>query len=146
MSQQEFEIYIGYLDSKRDEIASGEPLVAEIRDMATFERKVVKAIIARSADELPGADLLWVMDWVERREPAPWAIRVLEELEEDTDVALSRSDIDEEDLTRMAQDSQLFADGKYGGDGLAIGWGEDEAQKYLGNIKRMEQRRQMRKE
>lgn len=57
----------------------------KVLDMETWEWLDVKAIVSRSPQDLPGADKLWLYDWwggedlVEER---PWAIKVLEVLEE----------------------------------------------------------------
>lgn len=137
MAGQEYEVYIGYLDGKEDEIDVGNPILVELRDLSTFERKVVRAVVAQSPETLQDGDKLWVMDWVEKRQPEPWWIKIVEEMDEDVDVIHSRSDIEDEDLTRLANESKKFSTQKHAGDGLAIPEGEEEAQKYLTYVTKM---------
>lgn len=57
----------------------------KVLDMEIWEWLDVRAIVSRSSGDLPGADKLWLYDWwggedlVEER---PWAIRILEVIEE----------------------------------------------------------------
>lgn len=59
----------------------------EIRDQETMEKKKVKALVARYQHQLPGADKLWLRD--ERayrdRPDNPWAIKIVEEIEEEVE-------------------------------------------------------------
>ena len=72
---------------------SGDPpqnreIELEVRDQATMEKVRVKAIVSRFHAELPGADNLWLRDeraYRDTRSDNPWAIQVLQEIEEEVD-------------------------------------------------------------
>lgn len=130
MAAKEYEVYIGYLDGKDEAIDENRELVIEVRDLETFERKVVRARLARPSQELPDSDILWVTDWVESSSKEAWKIKIIEELDEDTDVARERSDISEEDLTKQSKESAKFSQRRYT-DGLFTGEGDEEAKKYF---------------
>lgn len=64
----------------------GAETLVKIRDRETFETRVVKAIVSSKPEELPGADRLWIKDVTGVKELAfehPWAIKVIEEVEEE---------------------------------------------------------------
>lgn len=128
-----YETYIGYVDERDAEAESGDPVVLEVRDLDTFERLIVRAIIAKPGRELDGGDSLWVLDWVESKMPDPWSIKVLEELDEE-DATQYRSDISEEDLKSQAEQSQKFASGRGRGGAMPEMAGQEEARKYFENI------------
>jgi hypothetical protein len=132
-----FEAYIGYLtDEKKEikkEVGAGKPIVVEVRDLDTFERKVVRALVATPPGKLEDGDELWVLDWVESRQPEPWSIRVLEELDEEAATA-ARSDIGEKDLRAAAEESQKYAGRKYRGASMPEMMGQEETRKYYENI------------
>lgn len=129
MERQEYEVYIGYLDGKEDKIAQGEPLLLEVRDLQTFERKVVRATVVPPPATSTAGDRLWVMNWVEKREPEPWTIFVLEELDED--VLAQRSDISSEDLSAPSEESRKYGVSGYRSEGLAASFGQEEVRKYF---------------
>ena len=128
-----FEAYIGYLadDSKeiRKEVRKGEPFVVEVRDLDTFERLVVRAIVAEPGAELEDSDELFVLDWIENRQEEPWSIRVLEELDEEE--ATPRADITDADRTAASDESRKFGGRKYRGSELPDAMGQEEARKYF---------------
>jgi len=132
-----FEAYIGYLSTEakevRPEIADGEPFVVEVRDLDTFERKVVRAIVAEPSGSLEGADELWVLDWIENRMDESWSIKVLEELDEEEEAA-ARADITEADLAAAAEESSRFGTRKYAGSQLPDAMGQEEARKYYEHV------------
>jgi hypothetical protein len=132
-----YEAYIGYLtDSSqktRREVTAGEPFVIELRDLDTFERLVVRAIVAEPPATLESSDVLWVLDWVENRTPTPWAVRVLEEIDEEQ-LEASRSDITEADRTAAADESLKYGGRKYRGSELPESMGGEEAKKYYENL------------
>jgi hypothetical protein len=128
-----FEAYIGYVAERDGAIAAGEALVLEVRDLDTYERQVVRAVVAPPGAVLDGGDDLWILDWVEARQPEPWRIRVLEELDEDA-AAAARSDITEADLKRPSQESQDFASGRGRGNSMPGMMGAEEARKYFENV------------
>jgi hypothetical protein len=132
-----FEAYIGYLTDQnkelRKEIRDGEPLVVEVRDLDTFERKIVKARVASPPAVIEGADQLWVLDWVEARQEQPWAIEILEDLsEEQTDAA--RSDITDADRSAAADEAKKYGGRKYRGSQMPDAIGQEEARKYYENM------------
>lgn len=132
-----YEVYIGYVtDSSqrtRREIAAGEPLVMEIRDLDTFERLVVRALVAEPPGLVELGDELWILDWVENRQPVPWSIRVLEELDENA-IEAARSDVTDAEKTAMAEDAVKYGGRKYRGSDLPAAIGAEEAKKYYENI------------
>lgn len=131
-----FEVYIGYVADKDPQIEAGEVLTLEVRDLDTYERKVVRAQVGKPGADLAGSDELWILDWVEARQAQPWRIKVLEELEEDDATGL-RSDIDETDLKGQADASQRYAGGRGRGGSMPEMMGAEEARKFYENINRM---------
>jgi hypothetical protein len=132
-----YEAYIGYLkdDSQetRPEITNGQPMVVEVRDLDTFERLVVSALVAEPPAQIEDGDELWVLDWVEKKLPTPWPIRVLEELEDDA-LEGARSDISDADLSAPADQAQEYGGGKYRGSQTPQMAGQEEARKFFENI------------
>jgi hypothetical protein len=132
-----FEAFIGYLTDEdqnpKPEIAAGEPLVVEVRDLDTFERLVVKAHVTEPGTPLEGGDELWVLDWVEARLEEPWSIKVLEELDEDA-ASEARSDITEEDRRASSEESKKYGGKRYKGSELPDAMGQEEARKYYENM------------
>ena len=128
-----FEAYIGYLadDSKeiRKEVREGEPFVVEVRDLDTFERLVVRAVVAEPGTELADSDELFVLDWIENRQDVPWSIHVLEELDEEEEGA--RADITDADRTAASDESRKFGGRKYRGSELPDAMGQEEARKFF---------------
>jgi hypothetical protein len=131
-----FEAYIGYVAEKDAETESGESFVLEVRDLDTYERKIVRAIVSKPETELADSDLLWILDWVEARQADPWHIRVLEELEEEDATSL-RSDISDADLKGEAARSQEYASGRGRGSGMPEMMGQEEARKFFENMQAM---------
>jgi len=78
-----YEIYEAYIDGHEEEIDAGQAFITEVRELSTFARKVVRARIARSPDQLPQGEKLWVRAYNDEDILGPWAIEVLEELDED---------------------------------------------------------------
>jgi len=132
-----YEAYIGYLtdDSQetRNEVKEGKPFVMEVRDLDTFERLVVKAVVAEPPNKVQRGDELWVLDWVENRREAPWSIQILEELEEE-DVGAERSDVTDADKTAAGDEAKEYGGRKYRGAQLPDSMGGDEARKYYENV------------
>lgn len=131
----EYEAYIGYLDEQREAMAAGEPVVIEVRDRDTFERKIVRAIVSEEQGSLPGGDELWVVDWIETAAPLAWSIRILEELDPDAEKA-TRADIGQDDLDAMAEESRKYTGAKYKGSGLPDMMGQDEIRKYTEHVEK----------
>jgi len=132
-----YESYIGYLtDSSqktRREVLEGEPFVIELRDLDTFERLVVRALVAQPPAAVEDGQELWVLDWVENRQAVPWSIRVLEEIGEEQ-LEAARSDITEADRTAAADESMKYGGRKYRGADLPDSMGGEEAKKYYENM------------
>lgn len=132
-----YEAYIGYLTDEsqkaRREVTAGEPFVIEVRDLDTFERLVVRAIVAEPPAKVEGGQDLWVLDWVESRTPTPWSIQVLEEVDEEQ-VEAARSDVTEADRTAEADESAKYGGRKYRGSELPDSMGGEEAKKYYENL------------
>jgi hypothetical protein len=128
-----FEAYIGYVAERDDEMAAGMPFIIEVRDLDTYERMIVRAVVARPGQPLEGSDKLWIVDWVEARQEDPWSIRVEEELDEEA-VAAFRSDISREDLSSQADESKIFASGRGRGASMPQMMGGEEAKKFFENM------------
>lgn len=77
----EYEVLGEYLETRQREIVEGEVFPLEIRDRSTFERKMVKARVARSKEELPSGETLYVRNLNEDLEPYTLVIEVLEEMD-----------------------------------------------------------------
>lgn len=132
-----YEAYVGYLTDSaqktRHEVQNREPFVIELRDLDTFERLVVRAIVAEPPATVEGGQELWVLDWIENRMPTPWSIKVLEEIDEEQAEA-ARSDITEADRTAAADESLKYGGKKYRGSELPEAMGGEEAKKYFENV------------
>lgn len=135
-----YEAYIGYVAEHDAEAESGEPVVLELRDLDTFERLVVRAVIAKPGTPLDGGDALWIVDWVEARQPNAWSIKVLEELDEE-DATSFRSDISQDDLKAQAEQSQKFASGRGRGGAMPEMMGQEEAHKFFENMQTYKQKK-----
>ena len=132
-----FETYIGYLadasKETRREVAAGEPFVIELRDLDTFERLIVRAIVAAPGEALEGGDELWVLDWIENRIEEPWSVKVLEELDEEQEAA-ARADITEADLAAASEESTKYGTRRYAGSQLPDAMGQEEARKFYEHV------------
>ena len=132
-----FETYIGYLadasKETRQEVAAGEPFVIELRDLDTFERLVVRAIVVAPGEALEGGDELWVLDWIENRIEEPWSVKVLEELDEEQEAA-ARADITEADLAAASEESTKYGTRRYAGSQLPDAMGQEEARKFYEHV------------
>jgi len=78
-----YEVYEAYLDGHEGEIDRGEPFILEVRELETLQRKVIRARVSREAGAFAEGQPLWVRRYNEEFLEAPWAIHVLEELDED---------------------------------------------------------------
>jgi hypothetical protein len=79
-----YEVYEAYLDGHEGEIERREPFIMEVRDLAEFTRKVVRARVAQPPERLPAAQDLWVRNYKDDSiRPEPWSIEILEELDEE---------------------------------------------------------------
>ena len=78
-----YEIYEAYIDGHEAEIDQGQEFAMEVRDLATFERIVVKARISKDPGALPEGAKLWVRAYNDEDVQGPWAIQIVEELDDD---------------------------------------------------------------
>ncbi|MCX7178830.1 MAG: hypothetical protein NTX56_08680 [Proteobacteria bacterium] len=76
-----YEILEEYIESQRQDVEQGNPVVVEIRDSDTFERLIVKALIGQPSQPLPDGDHLVVKNLAENVVSDAWTIKVLEELD-----------------------------------------------------------------
>lgn len=82
-----YEILEEYVHAKKSDIDSGNPVIVEVRDTNTFERRVVKARITPPGKELDGGDDLVLRNLAENVSAEGWKIQVIEELDpEDGDI------------------------------------------------------------
>jgi hypothetical protein len=78
-----YEVYEGYITEHEQEIAEGKELILEVRDLETFVRMIVKAIVSKEADAIEGGSSLWLKDLNDEIVPKPGSIKILEELDDD---------------------------------------------------------------
>lgn len=78
-----YEVYEGYIDGHEQEMAEGTPFIIEIRDLETFTRMIVKAIVSREKDAVPDGSPLWIKDYGDEIVPEPGSIKILEELDDE---------------------------------------------------------------
>lgn len=83
-----YEVLEEYIESQRQDIEEGRPVVVEIRDEDTFERLVVKAQIGLPGKPIAGGDQLTLKNLAENIVSDAWTIQVLEELDPEA-VAIS---------------------------------------------------------
>lgn len=76
-----YEVLEEYIESQRQDIEQGSPIVLEIRDVDTFERLVVKAQVGPPEKPIAGGDQLILKNLAENTVSDAWSIRVLEELD-----------------------------------------------------------------
>ncbi len=132
-----YEVYIGYLhddnQQTKEAIRAGEALVLEVRDLDTFERLVVKAVVGEPGAPVEGGDELWVLDYVESRQERPWSVRIIEELDDEAALA-ARSDVSDEDRRAAADELDKFGGGRYRGSQMPEMMGQEEARKFYQNV------------
>lgn len=80
-----YEISINTLEAKQKQIDEGSEIIIDVTDCSTWELKVVKARVSKSLESLPQEQQLWIRgrDRESRVLPTPWAIQIIEELDED---------------------------------------------------------------
>ncbi len=94
-----YEIYEAYLDGHHEEVARGEAIIVEVRDLTQFVRKVVRAKIAKPPAFLPEGKKLWVRGYDETPLGEPWSIEVVEELDDEVQPERKKK-ISSEDIYR----------------------------------------------
>ena len=72
-------VYETFILTDPTEIAEGVEQIIEIRDIKTYETKAVKAVVSRSPEKLPGADILRVRWQRGQLLPQLYAIRIIED-------------------------------------------------------------------
>ena len=71
-----YEIFV----SKLSELEEDKELQKEIRDVKTYERKTVKALISSSPEKLPDGEPLWVRGMLGPLvDKKPWRIKIISE-------------------------------------------------------------------
>jgi hypothetical protein len=76
-----YEILEEYVQSQRPAIDQAEAVTVEIRDTATFERLVVRAVLGPPERPLQGGDRLILKNLAENVSSDAWTIRIVEELD-----------------------------------------------------------------
>lgn len=76
----EWEVYLHYLEDDMKDIEAGKPINVELTDQDIYEKKMVKAIIAKNKDDMPDGDNLWIKNQREELDPVPWKVKVIEEV------------------------------------------------------------------
>lgn len=76
-----YEVLEEYIESQRQDIEQGQPIVVEIRDVDTFERLVVRARVGLPGQPSAGGDQLILKNLAENVVSDAWSIQVLEELD-----------------------------------------------------------------
>lgn len=76
-----YEILQEYVEAQQGEIEKGSPVVVEVRNTDTFERLVVRAMIAPPGQALDDGDQLVLRDLAENVAADDWAIKIIEELD-----------------------------------------------------------------
>lgn len=79
-----YEILEEYVESQKAAIDSGAPIIVEVRDTATFERLVVKAIVGPPGQPVAGGTQLILKNLAENVSSDAWTIKILEELDVET--------------------------------------------------------------
>ena len=81
----EYKLYLSEAGTSAKRPEEGKELEVEVVDNSTLERLKMNAVLASSGDKLPGADRLWLYakGAMEPLEPQPWAIQVLEIMEDE---------------------------------------------------------------
>ena len=79
MFKEGYEIFV----RKLEDLEQNKEIECEIRDISTYQTKVVKAIVSSSAKDLPDGSQLWVRALVGHLlDENPWKIKITKVLEE----------------------------------------------------------------
>jgi hypothetical protein len=81
----EYKLYLSEAGTAAKRPEEGKELELELVDSTTLERVKVRAVLSSTPEQLPGADRLWLYakGAMSPLEPAPWAIRILELMDEE---------------------------------------------------------------
>jgi len=85
---KQYEISTVFVEKYVEAIAQRKPVLVEVRDHDSYEMERVKAIIARTSEELDDPHVLWIRNIHELLDPEPIAIQIFETYDED-DVRVS---------------------------------------------------------
>lgn len=81
--KKEYQVFVEDIE---EALPEGKELVLTVKDLTPGRRKyenhVVKALVTRSPEKLPDGDILRVRSWMGFLYPEPWAIKVIEEMDE----------------------------------------------------------------
>ncbi len=78
-----YEIYEVYIAKYKKEIDEGKEIVCELMPLSTYCRKLVKARIAKSLEELKDGENLWVKEDSGKVQEKPLSVKIIEELDPD---------------------------------------------------------------
>jgi hypothetical protein len=78
-----YEVFQPLIDKNIGAINAGETVMLEIKDCQTFTRLLVKAKVSKSKEQLNNAHDLWIVGSTEVPYADPWAIEIIEELDDD---------------------------------------------------------------
>lgn len=74
---KKYDTYVQSISS----VKQGEEIELSVRDLDTYEFRVVRAIVSSSIDKLPGGDPLWIRLMKGKIiTEEPWAIKIVEDL------------------------------------------------------------------
>ena len=76
-----YEIHEIYVKKYQEEIENSKEIIVEVMPLATFSRKLVKAVIAGSPKDLPGGEKLWIREESGRMPDEPMGIKIIDELD-----------------------------------------------------------------
>jgi hypothetical protein len=74
--KKEYDTFVNTLAELRE----GEEVELAIRDLESYEARVVKATLSKSPEKLPDADTLWIRFSRGQLSPEPWAIKIIQDL------------------------------------------------------------------
>ena len=83
-----YEVFSEYLEDKEEAMKTGAEVQLQVMEMDTFERKMVRCVLAKSVDELPGSTALQVKDHTTGDILDPIAIKVVGEDDIETSIHL----------------------------------------------------------
>lgn len=82
-AREGYQVYLNTLESYLGDIEARRTVSISVIDSATWELLAVEALIARSLEDLPESQPLWVRGLEGQLQARPWAIKVLKVLSEE---------------------------------------------------------------
>ena len=80
--KQEYQTFV----SSPEVLKDGQEMKLALRDLsaglAKYEVKIVRALVASDATKMPDGDVLWLRSLTGKKMGKPWAVKVLEELDD----------------------------------------------------------------